>query len=169
VVHRLYLLRHAKSSWDDESLPDHDRPLAPRGRRDVKRIAAYIGSSGIEPAFVLCSSARRTRETLAGIGLALGDQAAISVEPALYGADDDELLARLRDIPEQPESVLLIGHNPGVQDLALRLAREGSELGRLQEKFPTGGLATLELTCSWAELGDGAARLADFVVPRELG
>jgi phosphohistidine phosphatase len=74
----------------------------------------------------------------------------------------------LRDIPEHPESVLLIGHNPGVQDLALRLAREGSELERLREKFPTGALATLELESSWAELTDGVARLAAFVVPREL-
>jgi phosphohistidine phosphatase len=169
VAHELYLLRHAKSSWDDPSLVDHERPLAPRGRRAAKKIAAHMKDAGIEPTLVLCSSSRRTRETLAAVGPALGGEGSVSVEPELYAASDDDLVARLRRLPESVSSVLLIGHNPGLQDLALRLAQEGQDLTRLREKFPTAALATLELTSSWADLTGGAAALVGYVLPRELG
>src|ERR1044071_581082 len=104
-MRRLYLLRHAKSSWDDESLADHDRPLSGRGRRAADAIGRHLRAEGIEPELVLCSSAARARETLARIGLT-GD-----VERDLYGASATELLARVRELPRSLESVLMIGHN----------------------------------------------------------
>ena len=161
LMRRIYLLRHAKSSWEDVGLADHDRPLAPRGRRAAKAIGRYLQDSSIEPEFVLCSSARRAQETLERTGLAG------RVEPELYGASADELLARLRHISPELRSVMLIGHNPGMQQLALLLARPGPEVDELAVKFPTAALATLAIS-SWDSLGRGSAELTDFIRPRDL-
>jgi phosphohistidine phosphatase len=166
----LYLLRHAKSSWDDSDLDDHDRPLAPRGARAAAKMARHLRSEGIQPALVLCSSARRARETLDLISPALGD-AAVWMEPELYGADAGDLLRRLRRLPSAVPSAMLIGHAPGLQVLALRLAGGGdvAALARLRAKMPTAALATLVLPpTDWARLDPGSAKLAGFVVPRDL-
>jgi phosphohistidine phosphatase len=164
----LHLLRHAKSSWDDPPLSDHDRPLAPRGRRAAKLIASHLKREEIVPALVLCSSANRARETLDGIEKALGDGTEVSIERGLYGASEGELLDRLRDVPETVESVMLIGHNPSMQDLALSLARSGPALEELELKYPTAALATLVFEGSWRELGPGGAELRAFVRPKDL-
>ena len=164
----LYLLRHAKSSWDDPGLADHDRPLAPRGRRAAKAIAEHLGRDRIAPALVLCSPARRTRETLEAIAPAFGEEVPVEVERDLYGATAGELLERLRAVSDAVESVMLIGHNPSIQTLALNLAG-GGELEAIELKYPTGALATLTFEGSWYELGSGAAELAAFVRPRDLG
>jgi phosphohistidine phosphatase len=165
---RLYLLRHAKSSWEDPGLADHDRPLAPRGRRATKLVAKHLRREGLAPAFVLCSPAARTRETLECIAPALGDEVPVQVERELYGASDGDLLERLRAIPDTVESVMLIGHNPAVQGLALNLAGSGRELESVERKYPTGALATLTFKGSWRELGPDAAKLVGFVRPRDL-
>jgi phosphohistidine phosphatase len=164
----LFLLRHAKSSWDDPTLVDYDRPLAPRGRRAAARIAAHVGRQGISPALVLCSPAQRTRETLAAIAPELGAHE-VAFEEGLYGAEAFELLDRLRAVSESVPSVLLVGHNPGLHELALFLAEPSGEVGRVAEKFPTGALATLAVDGAWSELDEGGARLLEYVVPRELG
>jgi phosphohistidine phosphatase len=161
---QLFVLRHAKSSWDDPGLPDHDRPLAPRGRKAVKLLAAHVREAGIEPALVLCSSARRTRETLEGVSPG-GEQ---QIESELYGASTAELLERLRRIPAQTASVMLIGHNPSLQVLVLRLAGRGEDLDAVRNKFPTGALATLTFDGPWSVLGPGAAELAAYVRPKDL-
>jgi phosphohistidine phosphatase len=167
-VHALYLLRHAKSSWDDPTLPDHERPLAPRGRRDGKRIAEHLRRQEIEPELVLCSAAVRTRETLERLRPALGS-ATVVVEDELYGASADRLLARIRLVPGEVESLMVIGHNPGLHELALVLASNGDELGRLEEKFPTAALATLALAEPWGRVAPGGATLTAYVVPKQLG
>jgi len=167
-VRTLYLLRHAKSSWDDPALPDDQRPLAPRGRRDGKRIAEHLRREEIEPELVLCSSAARTRETLELLRPALGG-ATILVEDELYGASSDQLLARIRLVPDEVTSVLVIGHNPGLHELALALAAAGDELERLEEKFPTAALATLASTEPWGRVAPGGATLTAYVVPKQLG
>src|SRR5262245_6241843 len=113
----LYLLRHAKSSWKDTSLPDHDRPLAGRGRRAAKAIAGHLREQGIEPELVLCSTARRARETLERIEPALG-ASALCLEDELYAAGAPALLERLRSVPDPVGSVMLIGHNPALEELA---------------------------------------------------
>jgi phosphohistidine phosphatase len=160
---RLLLLRHAKSSWDDPALADHDRPLAPRGRKAAKRIGEHVRRNDIPIDLVLCSSARRARETLELVG----PSAEIQVEPGLYGASADELLERLRRVPEEVETVMLIGHNPAIQELTIDLAAHAGELAH--EKYPTGALATLTFIGPWHALDPGRAELTAFVRPRELG
>jgi phosphohistidine phosphatase len=167
---RLFILRHAKSSWDDPGLADHERPLAPRGRRAVEAIAAHVRAAGITPDLVLCSSARRTRETLEGV--AVGGEHVI--EPDLYAASCEDVLERLHRVPEEVESVMLVGHNPTLQALVLRLADDdtgtnGSHLPEVRRKFPTGALATLTFDGAWEELSPRSARLASYVRPKALG
>jgi phosphohistidine phosphatase len=166
-VRALYLLRHAKSSWADPTLSDDERPLAPRGRRDAKRIAEHLRRRGLEPELVLCSSAARARETLELLRPALGSST-VEVEVELYAASSDELLARIRLVPDAVASVMLIGHNPGVQQIALVLASTGDELERLEAKFPTAALATLTLAKAWSRLEPADATLAAYVVPKQL-
>jgi phosphohistidine phosphatase len=163
---RLYLLRHAKSSWTDPRLADHDRPLTSRGRRAAKAIGRHLRDQGIEPEFVLCSPAIRARETLERIGPA---RHGAHVEPELYGAGAGALLARLHEVPPAVASVMLIGHNPGMQQLALLLAHPGPELRELEAKFPTAALATLAFPGpDWRTLDRGTAELIGFVRPRDL-
>jgi phosphohistidine phosphatase len=162
---RVYLLRHAKSSWKHPELPDHDRPLAGRGRRAAKAILRHMRAQELVPELVLCSSARRTRETLERIEPALR-HAPVRVERELYGASAHELLARLRRLPDDLESVLVIGHNPGMHELALELAGSAPELAG---KFPTAALATLAFHGSaWGELGPEATELVELTRPRDL-
>jgi phosphohistidine phosphatase len=166
-VKSLFLLRHAKSSWDDPGLDDRDRSLAPRGRRASKLIAAHLRRERIAPSLVLCSSARRTRETLERVVPAL-DAANVSIEERLYGASSEGLLQRLREVPADVESVMLVGHQPAIQELALDLAGDGAELARVRAKFPTAALATLLFAGDWSELGPGSAELVAYVKPKEL-
>jgi phosphohistidine phosphatase len=164
------LLRHGKSSWSDSTLADIDRPLAPRGERAAKKLAKYIRRKRIRPALVLCSPALRARQTLEAVEASLGKRCVVEIVPQLYAASEHELLERLKALPEPVSSVMLIGHNPGLQDLALVLASRGSYLPQLEEKFPTGALATLVVPSpSWSALGPGEAELVDYVVPRQLG
>jgi phosphohistidine phosphatase len=165
---RLYLLRHAKSSWKHPGLADHDRPLAGRGRRAAKAVGRHLREQGIEPELVLCSTARRARETLERIEPALGT-GAVRVERELYGAGAGALLEHLRGVSDAVGSVLVIGHNPGLQRLALGLARASPAVEDLEAKYPTAGLASLVFEGpSWGDLDYGSAELAGFVRPRDL-
>jgi phosphohistidine phosphatase len=163
----LYLLRHAKSSWDDPSLDDHDRPLAGRGRKAGAAMAGYLLEHGIATELVLCSTATRTRQTLELLAEAVAG-AEVAYEAALYGAPAATLLRRLRSIPDGVHSVLLIAHNPGVHDLALELAAPSPKRAAMEAKFPTGALAALRFDGSWSELGGAELALTDFVRPRDL-
>jgi phosphohistidine phosphatase len=163
----LLLLRHAKSDWGDPGLTDHDRPLAPRGERAADRMRAHLLANDLQPDLVLCSSSRRTRETLDRLAPAFAG-AEILIEDELYGAGRDELIERLRAVPDELGTVAVIGHNPGIQDLALELVGTGEDLDRAREKYPTGTLAVLEFDGPWRQLGPGSARLVSFVSPREL-
>jgi phosphohistidine phosphatase len=164
----LFLLRHAKSSWDDPGLADHERPLAKRGRRASKVLAEHLRNERIAPELVLCSSSRRTRETLDRIAPALGDEVRVEVERDLYAASAERLLQHLRKVDDGVGSVMLIGHNPGVEQLAIKLAGDGDKLADLRTKYPTGALARLEFDASWSELEPGSAELVDFVKPKQL-
>ena len=164
----IFLLRHAKSSWDDPDLADRDRPLAARGRRASAAIAEHLGEARIIPGIVLCSSSKRTRETLERISPAWGDGPEVSFEDRLYGASESELLARLQELPGELDSVMLIGHQPAIQELTLDLAAEGPEVERAEHKFPTAALATLEFAGGWPELAPGVAELISFVRPKDL-
>ena len=165
---RLYLLRHAKSSWKQPELADHDRPLAGRGRRAADAIARHLREERIAPELVLCSTARRACQTAERIRPSLGTTP-LDHDPALYGATAAELLERVRSVPDVIASVLLIGHNPGLENLALNLARPSPLRSELEAKFPTAALATLALPiASWRRLDHGSAELVGFVRPRDL-
>jgi phosphohistidine phosphatase len=166
----LVLLRHLKSGRDDRGLADHDRPLAPRGRRAGERIRDHIEAAGISPGLVLCSSAVRARETWEAVRAGLPEDVAAEVEEGLYLASSEALLARLNAVPDHVDAVLVIAHNPGIGNLALGLAGfgDGDAIDRMTEKYPTGGLATLTFEGSWADLAWGEAEVVAFVVPREL-
>jgi|SRR5271165_3401617 len=166
---RLYILRHAKSSWDDPGQPDHERPLAPRGRRTVAVIADYMSSHAVRPELVLCSSARRTRETCDGVR----PTGQVLVERPLYDASCEQLIERLRRLPPDTSSAMVIGHNPAMQMLVLKLAgtrgvAPSGQLAEIQRKFPTGALASLSLQCGWGELAAGCAELTDYLRPKAL-
>jgi len=167
-VKRLYVLRHAKSSWKDASLADHDRPLAGRGRRAAKAMARYVRDAGIAPELVLCSTALRARQTLERLEPALGKRST-RVEAELYGAGPRALLERVHAVPDPVEAVLVIGHNPGLQELVLDLARPAAARREVEIKFPTCGLAALECPATrWPDVRAGEAELVAFVRPRDL-
>lgn len=166
----LYLLRHAKASRDAPGA-DFDRPLAPRGRAAARAMAEHLVTERVRPQLVLCSAALRTRETLERLNEALGD-AERSIEGALYEATQSTILKRLRMVPETVHSVMLIGHNPGLERLARALCAgrgDAEALARLDPKYPTGALATLAVAVErWSELVPGCCRLQAFVRPADL-
>jgi len=163
-------LRHAKSSWDDPGLADRERPLARRGVKATARLREHLRRSGIAPDLVLCSPAARAVETWERVRDGLAGDMRVEIEAELYAASADQLLARLGRLPESAGSVLVIGHNPGIGELAEGLAGEGDEeaLEQMRRKYPTGGLATLSVDRPWRELDWGTATLEAFVVPRQL-
>jgi len=167
----IHLFRHAKSSWDDPLLADFDRPLAPRGRQASETMGRYMRLADVHPDVILCSSSARTRETLERVLPGLDSDAPVRYEKALYHAGATALMSRLRRVPDKVNSVLMIGHNPGMHALAVGLAGAGNAdaMARLEAKFPTAGLVTLVLKRDrWRELGPEACELHSFVVPREL-
>jgi len=167
-LRRLHLLRHAKSSWADPLLRDRERPLTPRGRKAAKRVRRWAKEHRVRPQLVVCSHATRARETLQQVLPGLGEPA-VWIDVTLYAASAQTLLERARALPDEVEEAMLVGHNPGLGELVLLLARPGRLRERAGEKVPTGALATLEADIEqWAELEVGSARLAAFVVPREL-
>ena len=169
-MHRLFVMRHAKSSWNNAYLGDHERPLAPRGERAAAALADHVATLEPPPALVLCSTAKRAQDTLEPVRGRLPAGTAVQIEDHLYGASAPELLDRLREVPGDTASVLLVGHNPGLEDLVKGLGRDGDAelLARVHAKFPTGALATLTFSGPWKSLEWGAATLEAFVVPAEL-
>ena len=165
---RLYLLRHAKSAWDDPALRDRERPLAPRGRKAAKRVGRWAGKHGVRPQLVVCSSAVRAQQTLDRVLPGLGGPT-VWVEVTLYAAGVETLLARVRALPWEVDDAMLVGHNPALQELLLMLAAPGRRRERAAERLPTGALAALEIGVErWADVRPGAARLSELVLPRKL-
>lgn len=170
-MRQLFLLRHAKSSWDDPSLGDFDRALNNRGRKAARAMANFLAEAHIRPAMILCSAALRTRTTYEIIAPKLAG-VPVSVEDALYEATKGDLLHRLRRLDDHLGSVMVIGHNPGIERLAAGLsAGHGDKhaLASMAEKFPTGALAVLETEDhAWAALEEGNCRLTAFVRPADV-
>lgn len=169
-MRQLLLLRHAKSSWDDSRQADRDRPLAERGHRAAAAMRRAMQRLGLAPDLVLVSPARRTLQTLEA--LEPWDETPL-VEPleALYLASQPQLFAVLREIPETVRSVLLIGHNPGMHDLAQALNAGGpptDDARKLAAAYPTGALAEFAIPGPWLRLGPGGGTLSRFLTPREL-
>jgi phosphohistidine phosphatase len=173
MMGQLLLLRHAKSSWDDPKLPDHARPLNNRGRQAAAALRGLMQTMAMTPDLVLVSSARRTLQTMQAIGPFPTTTRTTPLD-ALYLANLPQLLETLGTVEDGTRSVLLIGHNPGLHELALMLAgahamhRPDPELLRLGEGFPTGALAEFSVAGPWTSLAEGGTRLVRFVVPRDL-
>ncbi|MFI9601088.1 SixA phosphatase family protein [Streptomyces sp. NPDC052043] len=168
TLRRLVVLRHAKSAWP-EGVADHDRPLAPRGRRDAPAAGRALAESDCLPDLALCSTARRARQTWELASAQWGTPPPVRYDRRLYAADAPDLLAAVREAPPEIATLLLLGHNPGLEELVLDLAGDGlnDTLDRLRTKFPTSAVAVLSwYGPDWSSLAPDAALLTDLLVPR---
>lgn len=168
---RLLLLRHAKSAWDVAGLADFDRPLAPRGRRAATMIGEHLAAHRLAPDRILCSAARRTRETLMGLMPMIGTDLDIRILRGLYEVGADAYIDTIGALGGNSRHLMLIGHNPTMQDTAIELIGSGNPVLReeISDKFPTGGLAIIDFDIhKWSELRPKTGRIVAFFRPREL-
>lgn len=167
----LYIMRHAKS--DQNGQDDHERPLNARGKQARVQMAEYLQRENLIPAHILCSTARRTKETAAALISALPASTQVDYVQKLYMATPGEIIAELHRLDDSIDSALIIAHNPGVHNLSLLLASTASraeDVAALKINFPTAALAVLSLPIpSWKNLAPGCANLERFVAPRMLG
>ena len=167
----LMLMRHAKSSWDQPEFDDLDRPLAPRGRDAAPLIAGYIRKSKWQPDLVLCSPAARARETWQLMTPVLDRTVDCKMLRAIYPGAPSRLLEALRRAADEVETLMLIGHNPGLGRLAAGLCGTGPKkpLERMCGKFPTAALAVIDFDVDrWDQVAPGAGRLRAFVRPKDV-
>lgn len=165
----LLLMRHGKSSWDDVALADFERPLMRRGIEASTRMGRELARRGWTPSLALVSPALRTRQTWELVAAELPEQPAMISVEALYDASADELLAEIRGVDKKLTTLIVVGHNPGLQELALSLAGDKSDkkaLARLNEKYPTAAISRFVFSGKWRELGK--ARLTHCLRPRDL-
>lgn len=170
-MRRLILLRHAKSDRGNPSLPDLARPLNQRGQDAATRIGAYMAKHELLPDFGICSIAERTRQTWELVAQAFAKPCAVTFEKRLYNADDDKILAVIQETPAEVHTVMVVGHNPGMQDIALSLLAAGNidQRANLLQKFPTGGLVVIDFAVDdWASVHARSGRLDRFITPRRL-
>lgn len=168
--YRLMLLRHAKSAWPD-GVDDHDRPLGERGRKAAPLMGAYMARKGLIPALAIVSTARRARETWALVSDRLPSPINCRETSDIYEVGAAAILTALGAVDPAIRDLLVVGHNPGMEDLADRIAGAGAAemLARMRQKFPTAGLAVFSFDgSSWQDLAPGGCRLVDFVTPRQL-
>jgi phosphohistidine phosphatase len=170
AARQLVLLRHAKSAWPD--VADHERPLARRGRRDAPVAGRWLRAAGLVPDRVICSTAKRARQTWQLAAAELESSPAVSFDQRVYGTSAGELLDLARQTARGTHRLLIVGHDPAVHDLTLTLgsgrADDAGALDRVRVKFPTAAIAVLEFTGTWQELQPGQTWLTAFVVPRDL-
>jgi phosphohistidine phosphatase len=172
-MRQFLLLRHAKSSWDDRDLSDHARPLNPRGRQAATAMRAAMETLGLAPDLVLVSTAKRTMQTLEALE-PWAETPLVEPMDSLYLASAATLLKSLQDVAETVRSVLVVGHNPGLHELAMLLVGAhamsfGDEnLRQLAEGYPSGALAEFSIPGPWRTLGEGGGRLVRFLSPRDL-
>lgn len=167
---QLLLLRHAKSSWSDPSLADFDRPLNARGRDAAPTMGAVMAEQGIVPQRIICSTAQRARETLALVLPHLSADMEVTFTRRLYDADGEGYLKAVQS-GGTANTLMLVGHNPAMEDAAMVLAPSGDEeaLNRLRDKYPTCGLAVIAFDAPrWSETGPGGGRLAAFHTPKSV-
>jgi len=167
----VFLLRHAKSSWEEPELRDFDRPLSPRGRSAAKKIGQYMKVKGILPGLVISSPSARTRETIERLEGGLGEKLDVKFLDSLYLGAARTLAEDAMETPEEVSSLMIIGHNPGMHALAVHWAAKGPEqmLESLYAKFPTGALAEIEFRVNnWPAVASAHGELKRFVLPRSL-
>ena len=167
----LYLVRHAKSGWDDPTLHDHDRPLDLRGERAALVIGRYAAQRRFIPDLVLCSSARRARDTLDLVTTQWPELPRIEIDRSLYLVGEHGLRKRLAAVDADVGSIMIVGHNPDLHDLARLLVGKGDDGLRqdLDIKFPTATMATLKLPADrWTDLPQRNSTLIGFATPKSL-
>jgi phosphohistidine phosphatase len=170
-MRRLMLLRHAKSDWSAAGQRDHERILAPRGREAAPLVGAYMAQHGLTPDKALVSTARRARETWDLVAPAFRKQPAVAYEDRIYEASPKAILSALQETEAGMHALLVVGHNPGLQELSKLLMASGDidARQRLIEKYPTAGLAVIDFPVdSWSDLHPHGGRLDRFVTPRSL-
>lgn len=170
-MRRLMLLRHAKSDWSAAGQADIDRELSVRGRRAAPLVGEYMAGQGLVPDLALVSSAQRTRETWELVGSAYKSPPRVEIEPRVYDASADRLLRLIRETPADVHCLLVVGHNPAMEELADGLVASGDPVSRdaMDEKFPTAALAVIDFpTDAWGGIEEGSGRLDRFVTPRSL-
>jgi len=165
----LYLLRHAKSDWADPALGDFDRPLNARGRKAARAMGRELKRLGLAADRILASPAARVVETLEGVAEGYGGRMAVDYDRHLYLAPAETLLDLVREADDVHGRLLIVGHNPGMEQLALLLARGGALRDRLAAKYPTGALAQISLPAAhWRDVDRGSGTLDLFLRPRDL-
>ena len=166
----LTLLRHAKSGGDDLVSRDFDRPLNPKGRRAAATVGRHLRSLGLEFDHVVASPALRVEETLSEVEAGLGRALAPAFDRRVYLASADTLLDVVHDLPDEATRVLLVGHNPGLEELVLMLVPACADGLRddVEQKYPTGSVAELRVQGDWSNLTAGSATLTRFLRPRDL-
>lgn len=164
----LTLLRHAKSGWDDPVARDFDRPLNPKGQRAAQAMGRHMRGLGLEFDHVVASPAARVVETLENVAKGYGSDLAPAWDKRVYLASASSLLDIVRELPEGAERALLVGHNPGLEELVLTLVADGALRDDVEIKFPTASLAEMRFGGRWADAGPGKAELLRFVRPRDL-
>ncbi len=174
-MRRLLLLRHAKTEPAGAGIEDHERALMARGRDDAPKLGRYIAAKGYAPDFIVASTSRRTVETVELVTETLSGPQRIDYLEALYLAEPDVILSIVRLAPDKMKTLMVVGHNPGLEQVATALAREPikrKEKDRydlIEEKFPTAALAVLDFDVTrWRDVGEGQGALKDFVRPRDL-
>lgn len=170
-MRRLMLLRHAKSDWSSPGMRDHDRVLAERGRESAPRIGSYMTRHALRPDLILASTATRVRQTLDLILPAFPKPPRIVYDDRLYEVEAEGLLEVVKETPGDVHALMLVGHNPGLAELAAHLVGTGDVETRqkLLEKFPTAGLAVIDFPLDdWRKLHAKAGRLDRFVAPRAI-
>jgi phosphohistidine phosphatase len=170
-MRRLMLLRHAKSDLGRPGMRDHDRVLAERGRESAPRIGSYMTRHALRPDLILASTATRVRQTLDLILPAFPKPPRIVYDDRLYEVEAEGLLEVVKETPAEVHALMLVGHNPGIADLAAHLVGTGDVETRqkLLEKFPTAGLAVIDFPLDdWRKLHAKAGRLDRFVSPRTI-
>ena len=168
---RLAILRHAKSSWADAGMDDFDRPLNDRGRKAAGRIGEELKARKLRFDLVLASSAARVRETIAGVGEEYEFGSDVRFDDSLYGASAEMLFAVVRALPEKMISVLIVGHNPGLEQVVAELTLDDASgyRDRVEGKFPTAALAVIDLPVEqWEAVEVGVGTIVELIVPREL-
>ena len=166
----LTLLRHAKSGWDDPVARDFDRPLNAKGKRAAAMVGRHMRSLGLAFDHAIASPAVRVSETLEQIESGYGRTIAPNLDRRVYLASAATLLDVVHEFPAEVESALLVGHNPGLEDLVLMLVADGADPLRdaVEDKYPTGSIAELQFEGDWASIATGTARLTRFIRPRDL-
>ncbi|MQT11542.1 SixA phosphatase family protein [Segnochrobactrum spirostomi] len=168
---RLLLLRHAKSSWDAPQLADFDRPLNSRGRRSAPLMGRHIAAHALVPDRIVCSTARRTRETLAGLLPYLATEMDIRMTRDLYDSSASDYLDVIRAFGGSARTLLVIGHNPALQETAIDLVGTGNPtiVDQITSEFPTAALAIIDFPeKKWSEIHPKGGRIVSFFQPREL-